>query len=276
MRASREHAGAGCRPGGHQVFAGRPARLPQVGTLAFISSLVQALAWPAAAVVLALIFRRQLRAVFAGLAERMKHLATLRAPWTELSFRDEVNAAATELEEIPGREALTGSQKLGASGIQQLPPDDTGAERAIPSKRIASAGNTIYGRYDQLANYIATQAKQVPPDVTVSRAWSLLEEAIRELAALLGVRDEGSFALLVNCVVDELGERGGLPSPEHTRSVVQKLLRAKFPADRGEPVTRLDGAEYMDTAFQVAQLLLRAYQATAGSTAPRADSSQPA
>jgi hypothetical protein len=87
-------------PDVHLAMSKAASRLPQVGTLAFISSLVHALAWSAAAVILGLIFRRQVRAMFASLAERMKHLATLKAPWTELSFSDEVFSVRSELAEI--------------------------------------------------------------------------------------------------------------------------------------------------------------------------------
>jgi hypothetical protein len=60
-----------------------------VRTSALISSLVSSLAWPAAAVALGLIFRTQIQAVFAGLAERMKHLTGIKAAgFAELSFGD--------------------------------------------------------------------------------------------------------------------------------------------------------------------------------------------
>ena len=82
------------------------------------------LAWPAAAVILGLIFRRQLRAVFAGLAERMKHLSSLKAPWTEMSFSDGVFAARTELAEI----AANGDQAV----LQYSRHPKAGASRSRP------------------------------------------------------------------------------------------------------------------------------------------------
>ena len=83
-----------------------------MGELAFISSLVGELAWPVAAVALGLIFRKQLRAVFASLAKRMEHLVKLKAPGTELSFSDELIAARSELAQVRTTAALPATDLL--------------------------------------------------------------------------------------------------------------------------------------------------------------------
>jgi hypothetical protein len=237
------------------------ARLPQVGILSFISSLVGSLAWPAAAIVLGLIFKKQLGATFTNLAERMKDLTHLKAPGTELSFGERVRQANAELQPAIDSAPHTSGRPLGSA--------DGATKHALPSVADSGPGQAstrpqasdLYARYDMRARNIAEVSYKAAPEVTVLNAWSLLDDAIHELASLMGVKDLGSFARLTSVVITTLDRAGCLPRAEHTQRAVQELLRLRLSVTSGQSLTRIEAANYMDTAFEAAQMLISAYQA---------------
>jgi hypothetical protein len=101
-----------------------------VDVLAFIATLVQALAWPVVVVILALILRRQLRAMVAQLAERMKALKTLKAPGTAFEFEDDlidVKDKIARLAKVSEKDHITGSDLF--SGADDLIPPAPGEDR---------------------------------------------------------------------------------------------------------------------------------------------------
>lgn len=77
---------------------------------------------------------------------------------------------------------------------------------------------------------------------------------MRELAGLLIIGDTGSFTLIADEVISELGRLGGLPAPDHARCIVQRL--------------------YAETALRITDLLLTAYAIQQPATAHSA-SEQP-
>ena len=250
-----------------------------MGALEFISSLVQALAWPAAAVVIAgLLFRQQLRDVLAGFAERVKHLKTLRAPGTELTFdSDELAGAKIDLAQISvaeARQAVPGEfRRAKDSGW----PPERGFVRSLRSFTLAELAEpagppgssaAITSRYRQRAMAIRFLANGEAPAGTVLAAWSCVESLLREIGGLLGISDTGSLALLADEVITELYRRGGLPAPDQALSVVQRLLRLKFPVEHGADVTKLEAIGYAETALEITDLLLTAYTTTRPLAAP--------
>jgi hypothetical protein len=248
-----------------------------MSALAFVASLVRSLVWPAAVViVVGLFFREQLREVIRKIAELIPHLRSVKAGGSELTFdSDQLAAARTDMAKIYaagpaatlrvtagtnfwlGRGDLYSILRVPAVGV-------TGGLR--PSGEAAA----LASKYELQARTIRSLASDAPPAVTVMAAWSCLEALLREIAGLTGVSDTGSLALLADEVITQLDRRGGLPAPDHARSVVQHLLRLKLPVERGAEVTKLEAIDYADTAMQITGLLVTAYETeTADETADK-------
>ena len=74
---------------------------------------------------------------------------------------------------------------------------------------------------DLRARAVAAAAYQAAPEVTVINSWSLLDDAIRELARLMGIEDEGSTAKLSSDVADTLDTAGAMLSSRGQRTVLR-------------------------------------------------------
>src|SRR5262249_6216336 len=86
-----------------RAFAGTGTlmwKMPIMGWLAFIASLVRSLAWPVAVVVLVIVLRKQLAALFAGLAARLADLGKLSAMGVDLEFETRVEEVARDAEQL--------------------------------------------------------------------------------------------------------------------------------------------------------------------------------
>jgi hypothetical protein len=242
-----------------------------MGVLAFIASIVGSLAAPAAAVVLGLVFRKPLRTAFTNLAERMKDVTRFRTPVGELDFRETVLQVSAEVQAAVDS-SPTGSA-LGSAADTAPPALPSAAEQAEPISGHPDPG-TIYDRYDKRARAIATASYATTPEVTVINAWALLEDAIRELARLMNITDRGSLADLTTGLIRALDKAELLSHPEHTSSAVQNLLGLKLRVTAGAAgPTRADAAVYQDTAFEVAQILIRAYLAYTSRPTPQGGTS---
>jgi hypothetical protein len=178
-------------------------------TLALISSLVRALAWPAAVVVLCLIFRVRLRDILDALARRIPKLKTvegfgakaifdsdgladLRTQVTQAAAADifaPVVASATERTtrwylRSPARPRRFDA--LWQSDAADLTVDAAGHGYTASPPSLAS-------RYRLRAMKIVRAAGDTAPAATVLGAWSCVDSLIRELAELLRIADDGSF-----------------------------------------------------------------------------------
>lgn len=251
-----------------------------MGALAFAASLVRSLAWPAAAVILGLIFRRPIRAVFAGLAASMDQLESLQGWGLKLSFRAGIRSlvqSARTLPVTPGAVTEPGPgpasviaaaalralfARRGPRGQDEAAAGETADRhliRELPDHVTFRAGGREV-RADLIpltADNLADQA-EISPVVTVLTAWTQLEVAVNTVADVLAAGDEASFAVRSEKVITELNRRGVLPAPGSTLEVIQKLLRLRQAAARGAPVTRQEAYDYAATALRVSGLLLSA------------------
>lgn len=255
-----------------------------MSALAFAASIVRSLAWPAAVVIIAcLFFREQIREVIRKIAERIPHLRSVKAGGTEWTFdSDQLAGARTDLAKIYAAGSV-GSFRLNTGSLYT---DDTSSLNLGRILRDHSAGITgsaraageaanLRSRYRPQAMAVRSLADDAPPTVTVLSAWAFLESLLKELARLLGVTDTGSLALLADEVITRLDRRGGLPAPDHARSVVQRLQRLRLPVERGAAVTRLEAMDYAETALQITDLLLTAYEPAFDATLWTAEPEQP-
>jgi hypothetical protein len=255
-----------------------------VDTFAFISSLVSALAWPCAAVILGLIFRRQLRALFTGLADRMKDLVKLKAPGTELSFSDEMFAAKAAFAETDPSDADSSPSPAEASWSESSPGHD-GIEqilaelvKALPNELTLDGTGSAAASLSHLKDpeTLVKQA-EASPKFTVMIAWMYLTHVINLLAARLGVGD-GRYADLgpdsrwtifdrvldkAEVVISELYARGNTGLPRNTLSIVRRLATLEGEVLEGDHVvTKLEAYDYATLALRISDILLRAYART--------------
>jgi hypothetical protein len=114
---------------------------------------------------------------------------------------------------------------------------------------------------------LADQA-EASPTITVLSAWAYVEAAINYVADQVGFRDIPRLANRADMVIGELGGLGALPSPDNTRSVVQKLLGLRREAQVGAPVSKLEACDYAATGLQIIGTLLDAYQNVSRRTEP--------
>lgn len=216
-----------------------------MGTLAFISSLVSSLAWPAAAITLGLLFRRQLREMLVGLAGRMKHLVGLKAAGAEFSFSEQVFAARAEFDETVLQVGSPGSLLASQNPPPTEPADDdetkARAAQILADLRqyLPTSSSLVLG--DERAEFtpgnlenLAEQA-DASPRLTVTLAWSYLSVVINVLFHRLGTsrsallrpdagEDERTIAM-ADAVIAEMRARGATSIPDSLGALVRRLTR---------------------------------------------------
>lgn len=92
-----------------------------MGVLEFIASIVGSIAWPLAAICLALIFHKQLTAIFHKLVARMDRLSSMRAGSFEMAFEAAAGSGVFPPVDDGDRQALSEAEgKAAASGEENL------------------------------------------------------------------------------------------------------------------------------------------------------------
>jgi hypothetical protein len=247
-----------------------------VDTYGFVSSLVGDLAWPVAAVVLGLIFRQQLRAVFIGLAERMKHLVKLKAAGTELSFGDtlleaksELTQAATVTDEAEVYAAETAflqsshvHNRLSESGnVNATTEDESGRTRnAVLSIPLVDPKFSFdKGLLVQV---------QASPESTVLRSWLDVENAIKHLGRIVNVRTDQErlpftfadqrileFVEYSMIVLSRAYQRYNKFDPTNVQKVITRLLTLEDRVSQGGKISKLEAYDYASTAMGILTIL---------------------
>jgi hypothetical protein len=249
-----------------------------MGALAFIASLARSLAWPAAMIALAFIFRVQIRKVIEEIAKRIPQVRSAKVGPLEVHLDiNELASAKAEMAQVSAAAFRQAAAPLSQSlylqpfrawrspgwrwsgGLPDFDIVDTGAPE---DARAADGEAAITAQYALQAMTVRSLQNDAAPPVTILSAATCLETQLREIAGLLGISNPGSPAQLADAVITELDRRGGLPAPEQARSVVRRLLSLSEAARNGAGVTKLEAIDYAEIALQITGLLLNAYVTT--------------
>ena len=206
-----------------------------------------ALAWPAATVVMAILFRNEIRA-------SLGRLGQVKYRDLEVTFRDDLRHAEALAQAIPAIAGPTITPLLGRVNLEANPvggEDDLGG--VILADPQSSGG---------LADPAATQARDAldrlaarSPRDAVLEAWSEIGQALVKSATRLGDR-RAPAPTRAEDAARFLADRGWLPAP--MARLVEKLraLRDRALADHRAPTTD-EALRYLDLALPVAAKIAR-------------------
>lgn len=244
---------------GHQLRSNLALSLTQqdkrgdhMDWLTFTARALEALAWPAAAVVIAAIFHRQLK----DLLSRIRRGSFGGA---ELEFEQEVRALARELEErSPPPAALPPS-----AGDQRAPPLDAAApqvdevvasraggppsdERIEPAKRRNPLFDDVLSLSEADLSHLV---ELMNPRTVILNSWRSVERALREL----GLGSGSSHAIVL-----DTSARESLPPDQYARFVGLRTLRNRVVHDLDSEPTMVAALNYAAIARDFVSQLQRA------------------
>jgi hypothetical protein len=176
-----------------------------VSVLEFVSALVSSIAWPAVAIVLGLVFRKQFKVLLAELAKRFGRLTKLKGGSFEAQFEDlkELEAQTVLSSRIGGN--VTQTSGVGGSVLigREAQPDEkvsgqadlqievkTDAEGHVERATEPEGGESQYVQLDPQVRSLLIEAKTVvdrKPREAVLLAGRALEQSIRRTADSLGI-----------------------------------------------------------------------------------------
>lgn len=210
-------------------------------------SLMNALAWPAATLVMAILFRREIGAA-------LGRLGHVKYRDLEVNFRDDLRQAEVLAQAIPAVVGPAPAPALAlAPGRVRLEAaeaggeDDLGgmilADPHVPTARHEPPAARGRGAFDRLA-------ARSPRDAVLD-AWSEVSQALIRSATALGDR-RAHAPVVAEDAARALADRGHLPGPE--ARLVERLHALRDRAARGDdhPPTADDARRYVDLALPLA------------------------
>lgn len=219
--------------------------------LEFVSSMTDSLAWPLSAVLIASLFRVQIR----KLIDRIKDLEFGGAKATLVpDLLDEAEATAETLPELAPRPVA--EQQTEEATPSSAPPDSATMDETQRELWLRHSGAlelavaALAGQpYDQDKQF--NDLLRISPNAAVLDAWHNIERQIRGLAAQYGVDPRRSVG--VTHALDELARQEVVPL--ETSALVKELRYIRNKAAHSEDVRVEDAARFYSLVKRVQNVL---------------------
>lgn len=235
-----------------------------MGTLDFVAAIVNSLAWPLAAVVIALSFRKKLEALIdkvrrlswgdksVELADRLEAVeekaGALLAP---------ANLETTEIRRVYLGESFPLDDPEGKAASIRVPPPPNLPPRSsvsVPPPARVPSGIAATSLLDASVAERFDRLLEISPAAAVTEAWQSVLDALEEAGARLGYDSETLRA--TRRLVRRLEQDGALP-----RSAVSVILDLRgirnIAAHEPKSVTRTDAARFFELATAAEAALVR-------------------
>ena len=214
-----------------------------MNVLSFISTLVQALAWPIAVIILAILFREQLSNFISALANRVKDLRRARGFGAEVEFDNELMDLKEKVDQLPKVTVPAGDTTVSDDPSVGPEPEAKNSDFFDSNPDIPQDEFTRKALGGQFAGLA-----QESPEGAVLGAWQELENNLKGLAETLNI-DEKDVIPMSFAISQEL------PNLASELSVVNRLYRLRNSVAHGTQITKLEAYDYAVTAHRLAMRL---------------------
>jgi hypothetical protein len=225
-----------------------------------IASLTGSLAWPIAAVILGLVFRHQLREIFAGLAKRMGQLTKVKAAGAELNFGDVLLEAKSDLQFVE-----VGTQLV--SRLKDWSPENSESKKPVvlPKELWSTRLNRFLSASPEtpVSDNSRIAAAKASPATTVLLSWISVEDAIRGLGNTVAIdeysgdfRSRVSFISYAQRVLIKAGQLANFVTINSVYDSIKALsdIEQSVAKNRND-ISALEAYDYSETANRTQVLL---------------------